>query len=75
MKKISKNKAGFTLIEMMLVIAIIVILSGVLLVGISKYITDAKSQSAKVDTHNNAASKAEKDVDKLLSSNAAISAT
>lgn len=72
MKKISKNKAGFTLVEMVLVIAIIVVLSGVLLVGITKYMKDANSKSAKVETHNNAADQAAHDVDSRLASNPAI---
>ncbi|MBR2597412.1 MAG: type II secretion system protein, partial [Clostridiales bacterium] len=33
MKKIQKSKKGFTLVEMVLVIAIIVILAAVLLIG------------------------------------------
>ena len=39
MKKIQKSKKGFTLVEMVLVIAIIVILAAVLVIGITKYIT------------------------------------
>ena len=37
MKKIQKSKKGFTLVEMVLVIAIIVILAAVLLLGIGTY--------------------------------------
>ena len=37
MKKIQKSKKGFTLVEMVLVIAIIVILAAVLVIGITKY--------------------------------------
>ena len=39
MKKIQKSKKGFTLVEMVLVIAIIVILAAVLVIGITKYIS------------------------------------
>ncbi len=43
MRKIQKNKKGFTLIEMVLVIAIIVILASVLFVGISGYLNKANT--------------------------------
>ena len=43
MRKIHKNKKGFTLIEMVLVIAIIVILASVLFIGISGYLQKANS--------------------------------
>ena len=46
MRKIQKNKKGFTLIEMVLVIAIIVILASVLFIGISGYL--AKANTVKV---------------------------
>ncbi|MCQ2467456.1 MAG: type II secretion system GspH family protein [Clostridia bacterium] len=52
MKKISKSKKGFTLVEMVLVIAIIVILAAVMLMGIGTYIDKAKTAASKVDTHN-----------------------
>ena len=38
MKKIQKSKKGFTLVEMVLVIAIIVILAAVLVLGIGAYL-------------------------------------
>ena len=43
---IQKNKKGFTLIEMVLVIAIIVILASVLFYGISGYL--AKANTVKI---------------------------
>ena len=52
MKKIQKNKKGFTLIEMVLVIAIIVILAAVMIIGIGTYINNAKSAAEKVSEHN-----------------------
>ena len=52
MKKIQKNKKGFTLIEMVLVIAIILILASVLVISIGSYITSANTAASKVSTHN-----------------------
>jgi len=52
MKKIQKNKKGFTLIEMVLVIAIIVILAAVLVISVSGYIQKAKDAATSVASHN-----------------------
>ncbi len=52
MKKIQKSKNGFTLVEMVLVIAIIVILAAVLIIGVSDYIARAKNAAASVEAHN-----------------------
>lgn len=52
MKKIQKNKKGFTLIEMVLVIAIILILAAVLIISISGYIEKANSAKSAVEEHN-----------------------
>ena len=52
MKKIQKSKKGFTLVEMVLVIAIIVILAAVMLMGIGTYIEKARTGAAAVSTHN-----------------------
>jgi prepilin-type N-terminal cleavage/methylation domain-containing protein len=41
-KRISKKKSGFTLIELIITIAIVAILSAILLVNISSYIEDAQ---------------------------------
>lgn len=49
MIKLNKNKKGFTLIELVLVIAIIVILAGVLVLNISTYIQRAKNADKEVD--------------------------
>lgn len=45
MRRIYKSKAGFSLIEMIMVIAIIVILAGVMAMSISTYISLAESKS------------------------------
>ena len=56
MKKIQKTKKGFTLIEMVLVIAIIVILAAVLIMGVSNYLQKADNAAASVEAHNSAVS-------------------
>lgn len=50
MKKLSKR--GFTLVEMVLVLAIIVILSAVLFLGLSDYISRAKTATACMAAYN-----------------------
>jgi type IV pilus assembly protein PilA len=52
MKKIQKSKKGFTLIEMILVIAIIVILAAVLALGISTYLQKAEKTASSISEHN-----------------------
>jgi len=52
MKKIQKSKKGFTLIEMVLVIAIIVILAAVLVMNVAGYLARAKNAASSVAEHN-----------------------
>ena len=52
MKKIQKSKKGFTLIEMVLVIAIIVILAAVLILGIGGYLNRANNAAQSISAHN-----------------------
>ena len=52
MKKIIKSKRGFTLIEMVLVIAIIVILAAIVALGIGGYMQRADNAAASVSQHN-----------------------
>ena len=54
MKKIQKSKKGFTLVEMVLVIAIIVILAAVLIIGVTKYLQAANAAKASIQQHNSA---------------------
>lgn len=49
MKKI--NKKGFTLIEMVIVIAIIVILAIVVYFTVAEYLNKAKSATEKMESH------------------------
>lgn len=52
MKKISKNKKGFTLVEMVIVIAIILILASVVIFSVTKFINAAKSAKDSISDHN-----------------------
>lgn len=56
MKKIQKNKKGFTLVEMVLVIAIILILAAVIFFTVSTYLNKANSAKDSIDQHNQAIS-------------------
>ena len=58
MIRIHKNKKGFTLIEMILVIAIIVILASVIALGISNYIQKAERSASSLSLHNKSISSA-----------------
>jgi len=53
MRLVHKNsRSGFTLIEMIVVIGIIVILAGVLFIGVSQYIQQANKVKNKVSVNN-----------------------
>ena len=52
MKKIRKSKQGFTLIEMILVTAILVILAAVLILNIAGYIERAHNAASSIAEHN-----------------------
>ena len=52
MRRIGKTRKGFTLVEMVLVIAIIVILTGVLVIGIGSYLNKARAVASSVTLHN-----------------------
>ena len=66
MKRIGKTRKGFTLVEMVLVIAIIVILAGVLIVGIGSYLNKAKVASLSVTAHNSSVEFVNSEVDNQL---------
>lgn len=63
MKKIQKSKKGFTLVEMVLVIAIIVILAAVLIIGIGDYIARARNAASSVSAHNSDLTAAIQEID------------
>ena len=56
MIKLHKSKKGFTLVEMVLVIAIIVILAVVVWFSVSVYMNKAKSATSSIAAHNQAIS-------------------
>ena len=66
MKKIQKSKKGFTLVEMVLVIAIIVILAAVLVLGIGAYLNKAKAAASSVAKHNSDVSEVDKEIEAQL---------
>ncbi len=66
MKKIQKSKKGFTLVEMVLVIAIIVILAAVLVLGVGTYLNKAKAASSSIREHNSSTSEVVDAIDKEL---------
>lgn len=66
MKKIQKSKKGFTLVEMVLVIAIIVILAAVLVLGVGSYLNKAKAASSSIREHNSSTSEVVDAIDKEL---------
>ena len=57
MKRICKSKKGFTLVEMVLVIAIIAILTVSIVAGIAYYIKYSETARDRVISHNDATSK------------------
>ena len=66
MKKIVKSRKGFTLVEMVLVIAIIVILAAVLVLGIGSYLNKAKAAASSVTVHNSSISIVNSEIDAAL---------
>ena len=63
MKKISKSKKGFTLVEMVLVIAIICILAAVLVLSVTDYINRAKTATSVIDETREEVSAAVAEID------------
>ena len=63
MRLVHKNsRCGFTLIEMIVVIGIIVILAGVLFIGVSQYIQQANTVKNRVSVNNASFSKSNNDI-------------
>lgn len=63
MKKISKSKKGFTLVEMVLVIAIICILAAVLVLSVTEYISRAQKATSMIDANRVQVSAAVAEID------------
>lgn len=66
MKKISKSKKGFTLVEMVLVIAIICILAAVLVLSVTEYITRAQKATSVINDNRAEVSSAVGQIDAAL---------
>jgi type IV pilus assembly protein PilA len=62
MKRLHKNSRGFTLIEIVIVIAIIVILAGVMFLAVSTYVNRAKSAKDKVSIQQSAMASANEQI-------------
>lgn len=61
-----KNRRGFTLVEMMCVVAIIIFLSAVTITGFSQYTKRAKDMKASVEAHSAAYVSQENQIKNLL---------
>ncbi|HRV50934.1 MAG TPA: type II secretion system protein [Saccharofermentans sp.] len=66
MKKISKSKKGFTLVEMVLVIAIICILAAVLVLSVTEYIDRANKATSVINDNRTEVSQAVSEIDAAL---------
>lgn len=66
MRRIGKTRKGFTLVEMVLVIAIIVILTGVLVIGIGSYLNKARAAASSITLHNSSVEAVNSEVDAQL---------
>jgi type IV pilus assembly protein PilA len=67
MRKINKSRKGFTLVEMVLVIAIIVILAMVIFFSVASYIGKAQSATSSIKEHNDAINTVTAEIDSVLS--------
>ncbi|MCR5385033.1 MAG: prepilin-type N-terminal cleavage/methylation domain-containing protein [Saccharofermentans sp.] len=52
MRRIGKTRKGFTLVEMVLVIAIIVIIAGTFIISVGRYLNAANKATISVSEHN-----------------------
>ena len=68
MERLNKTKKGFTLIEMVLVIAIIVILAAVLVLSVVGYVERAKNAASSIASHNSALDSARESIDNEVNS-------
>lgn len=66
MKKIDKNRIGFTLVEVVLVITIIVILAGVLFINVKEYLDFSKNKTREVEASQESVSLNNKQMDEKL---------
>ncbi|HPJ81707.1 MAG TPA: type II secretion system protein [Saccharofermentans sp.] len=68
MKKISKSKKGFTLVEMVLVIAIICILAAVLVLSVTEYIDRANKATSVINDNRQQVAAAVSEIDDAVGS-------
>ena len=62
MTKINKSRKGFTLLEMVLTMAIIVILASIVMLGVGFYLDAANVAAADVGEHNESVEAVTEDV-------------
>ncbi|MEI8200059.1 MAG: hypothetical protein WCG21_08355 [Eubacteriales bacterium] len=62
MKIVQKQKVGFTLVEMVLVIGIIIILAAVLFISVSGYLNSANTVQASFSSNNKSFSSNNKNI-------------
>ena len=70
MRKIGKTRKGFTLVEMVLVIAILVILAGVFIIGIGTYLSRAQATASSLNSHNSSIISITDEVERQMGLNA-----
>lgn len=66
MRKIIKSRKGFTLVEMVLVIAIIVILAMVVFFSVASYLGRAQSATSSMKEHNDVVESVTAEIDTVL---------
>ncbi len=66
MNKLYKNNKGFTLVEMVIVVAIILLFSVVFYFSVSSYLNRAKSAKDDISTHNQQISIAKDEADTAM---------
>ena len=66
MQKINKSRKGFTLVEMVLVIAIIIILAVVVYFSVASYLGKAQSATSSIKEHNDAVESVTAEIDIAL---------
>ncbi len=66
MRKINKSRKGFTLVEMVLVIAIIVILAMVVFFSVASYLGRAQSATSSMKEHNDVVESVTAEIDTVL---------
>jgi prepilin-type N-terminal cleavage/methylation domain len=66
MRKINKSRKGFTLVEMVLVIAIIIILAVIVFFSVASYLGKAQSATSSIQEHNDAVESVTAEIDTVL---------